>query len=164
MSRITVLKVNKTKADKGYIIVELAYKTEDGKTKGMKIFPFGDQKEIHAVASDLQQGDVLEASFKKNEKGFWDFAALQKTGEKTAQTSTSSGQGVSRGGWETAEERAEKQGKISKQAVLNTAVAYFEVNKGKPTPEQVVEVAQYFLDYVNGKQQQVTNQPTGDVE
>ncbi len=164
MSKITVIKVNKTQAPKGYSIVELAYKTEEGQTKGMRIFPFGDQKEVSEVAGNAKQGDVLEASFRKNAKGYWEFGSLKATGEQVAQavTANSTG-GRTTGYWgETAEERAAKQGKISKQAVLNTAVAYFEVVKGKPTVEQVIEVAQQLLDYVDGKQPQT--KVTGDVE
>lgn len=161
MSRITVLKVNKTKADKGYDVIELAYKTDDGKTKGMKIFPFGDQKELAAVAAASKVGDVLEASFTKNEKGFWNFASLRSTGETAPASGTDAAKASPRSTFETPEERAVKQVKISKQAVLNTSVAFFEAAKVKPTKEDVVSVAQYFLDFVDNKSQ---IQQTGEVE
>ena len=159
MSKITVLRSNKTKSDKGYDVVELAYKTEEGKTKGMKIFPFGEQKEVAAVAANAKTGDVLEASFKQNEKGYWTFGSLKATGE-SAKTEDGVVARKTAGTWETAEERASRQETISRQAVLNTSVAYFEASKTKPSKEDVVEVAKFFLSFVKDRQ----TKQTGEIE
>jgi hypothetical protein len=167
LSKITVIRSTKTTAEKGYPIVELAYKTDDGKTKGMKIFGFGAQKEVAAVAGAAQTGDVLEAVFQQNQKGYWEFASLKNTGEAqpTPAVGGSSGNvsggasGGSRGGnWETSEERAQRQVMIVRQSSLSTAVQFMEVAKIKPTPDDVINTAKIFEAYVLDKQ------PKGDVE
>jgi hypothetical protein len=166
MSKITVLKSTKTMAEKGYPIVELAYKTEDGKTKGMKIFGFGQQKANADVAGSAKSGDVLEATFQQNQKGFWEFKSLAATGETSNAVSsgtggtTSGSTGTSRTSWETAEERAARQILIVRQSSLSTAVSFAEVSKTKPSVEEVIEIAKKFEAYVMG--QKVTQ--TGDVE
>src|SRR2546428_13668382 len=123
MSKITVLKSVVTTADKGYKIVELAYKTEEDKTKGMKIFDIGENKPLFAVAANTKPGDVLDASFTKNQKGFWVFSSLKTTGETGSVAKDASGDKVAprSGTWETGDERAARQALISKQAVLNTS-------------------------------------------
>lgn len=163
MSKLTVLKSNvvAAPAGKNYKICELAYKTDEGKTKGMKIFDFK-YPEVFKVASAAKVGDVLDAQFKQSDKGFWEFATLQATGERDVVQSTTTNThnaGSTKGNWETTEERADRQAKISKQAVLNTAVAFFEAAKVKPSKEDVVEVAKHFLEFVNDKVVQ-----TGEVQ
>ena len=145
MSLITIIRVNKTKADKGYDVIEMAYKTEDGKTKGMKVFPFGDQKEVAAVAAAAKPGDVLEAVFKQNEKGFWNFGSLKATSEKPADKPAAV---ASRGTWETPEERKERQGFIVRQSSLSNAIAFCEAAKIKPTVSEVVDIACDFEEFV----------------
>src|SRR3990172_8667217 len=82
--KITVIKSTTTKAPKGYEIVELVYKTEEDKTKGMKIFNLGDLKQVAEVAKVATTGDILDAEFKQNDKGFWQFDSLTNTGIKAA--------------------------------------------------------------------------------
>lgn len=156
-NKITVLRSTKTKRDgkKGpYPVVELAYKNHEGKTKGMTIFGFGDQAEIAAVAEELKEGDVCDVEFEKNDKGFWQFRNLTKVEVKEGQVVEKP---VSRGNWETSEERAARQVMIVRQSSLSTAVALFDVNKTKASPQDVVNVARLFEEYVFSK-------PTKDVE
>lgn len=161
MSKITVLKSTRTKADKGYPIVELAYKTEDGKTKGMKIFGFGAQKDNSEVAGNAKVGDVLEAQFQQNAKGFWEFGSLRSTGETAALSSTSvSAASVpasgGKGNWETSEERAARQVYIVRQSSVSSAIAL----KPKASVSEVIEVAREFEAFVMGKDKP---QPTGEI-
>lgn len=159
MSKITVLKSTKTTAEKGYPIVELAYKTEDGKTKGMKIFGFGQQKANADVAGSSKPGDVLEATFQQNQKGFWEFKTLSATGASET-VAVSADKPTAKGNWETSDERAARQVLIVRQSSLSTAVSFAEVSKTKPSVEEVIEIAKKFEAYVMG--QKVTQ--TGDVE
>jgi hypothetical protein len=164
--RITVLRSNQTKPEgKNYTVVELAYKTDDGKTKGMKIFGFGPQAENAKVAANAKSGDILEANFQQNAKGYWEFSSLKATGETsqvaqsatptTGVTATASRSG---GNWETSEERAKRQVMIVRQSSLSTAVAL----KPKASVEEVIDVAKQFEAYVLGTE--VASQPTGDVQ
>lgn len=141
MSKLTVLKVIRTKAEKGYPIIELAYKTEEGQTKGMRIFGFGPQADIAATAGNAKEGDVLEATFAKNEKGYWQFKTLEPTEEKVEQTKKTSGT------WETSEERARRQVMIVRQSSLSTAVALSQMGE-VVSPAEVIEVAKQFEAYV----------------
>lgn len=176
MSKITVIRSVKTVAEKGYPVVELAYKTDDGKTKGMKIFGFGEQKANAQVAGDAQQGDVLEAEFEQNAKGYWQFRSLKATGEKATTAGTgvsgstptegrSSGStyaaGQSKGNWETSEERAARQVMIVRQSSLSTAASL----RPKGSAAEVISLAKEFEAFVMGKEapkQQVKQ--TGEVE
>lgn len=167
MSKITVLKVIKTKAEKGYPIVELSYKTEEDKTKGMKIFGWGDQKEIAQVAGDAKQGDVLEAEFEQNNKGYWQFRTLKATGEKAAvkAETPSAGAPAPRGNWETAEERQARQVMIVRQSSLSTAAGMVQHGTKPGTKvdeDEVLKVASKLEAFVLGTKP-VTKQ-TGDVE
>lgn len=161
--KITVVRVTKTEQEGkfgNYPVVELAYKTDDDKTKGMKIYGFGPNKEIAAVAGSSQQGDVLEAEFHQTAKGFWEFASLKNTGEKASVpnsgvSSGSSGPSEARstpkGNWETSEERAARQVMIVRQSSLSNAVAFFDVAKVKPSVNDVIEVAKQFEAFVLGR-------------
>lgn len=158
MAQITVIRSTPSVAPKGYEIVELAYKTDDGKTKGMKIMGFGEQKALIPVAKAAQPGDVLEAGFAQNDKGFWQFTSLANTGRKADAPSTSAApvanSGASRGNWETPDERAARQLMIVRQNALTNAIAYRAAMEPKGLTVDVatiVATAQAFEEYTSGK-------------
>lgn len=156
MSRITVLRSSVSiPAGKTYQVCELGYKTDEGKVKGMRIFGFGDMKPVFDVAAKAVNGDILDAAFEQNAKNYWQFASLTATGEKMATTSSASVPGptkdaptVKGGTWETREERASRQVLIVRQSSLSNALKYFEVVKGKPTVEDVFQLADQMDDFV----------------
>lgn len=169
--KITVLKLDITKQPKGYYVAEVAYKTDDGKTKGMKVLDFV-QKDIFAVLKDgVKPGDVLDADFEKNAKGFWQFAQLVKSGvsvdfSKPATQSTSTSTGASKGNWETSEERAARQVMIVRQSSLAQAVNFSElIGNKKADLEDIIAIARVFESYVLATKD---NRPevaqTGEVE
>ena len=158
MSRITVLRAEVSVPEgKKYKICELGYKTDDGKIKGMRIFGFGNMKPIFDVASAATKGDVLEASFQQNEKGYWEFANLENTGTKAAtapETSVSAPAARKGGDWETSEERARKQVYIVRQSSISAALEFLKHNlpKNAITVSDVVGVAKQFESYVFEKE------------
>ena len=159
--KITILKAEVTKQPKGYSVAEVAYKTDDGKTKGMKVLDFV-QKEVFAVVKDCKPGDVCQADFEKNAKGFWQFSNVVNTGAK-GDTSVSAPQAASApakpGNWETSTERAARQVMIVRQSSLSNALKYCEVNAMKKISEdEVIAIAQIFEDYVLG-----ADKPTGEI-
>ena len=160
--KIVVLKAEVTTAPKGYKVAEIAYKTDDGKTKGMKVLDFV-QKDIFATLKDVKAGDVLNADFEKNAKGFWQFASISKTGDRSDVTAASppvSEATKSKGNWETSEERAARQVMIVRQSSLAQAVNYSDLIKNtKADLEDIVAIAKVFEAYVLG-----TVQQTGEVE
>ena len=159
MAKITVLKQEVvTPPGKKYQVCELGYKTEEGKVKAMKIFGFGDQKAVFDVASKAQPGDVIEAQFAQNDKGYWQFSGLAPTGEKVSPsvvpTGMAGGSGSSRGNWETPEERAARQVMIVRQSSLSNAIALHAAASPKGTEatvDDIVTTAKFFEAYVLGK-------------
>ena len=163
--RITVLRSNVVVPEgKKYKVCELGYKTEDGKVKGMKIFGFGDYKEVFDVAAKATNGDVLEANFRQNDKGFWEFNELTNTGERMAETAETKASGKSttgammgasaRGNWETSDERAARQVMIVRQSSLSNAIAMVAANNPKGAGVQadvVIGIAKVFEEYVLDK-------------
>ena len=163
MARITVLKVNIAKV-KNYETAEVSYKTDDGKTKGMKVLSFL-QKEVFATLQSCEPGDVLDASFEQNNKGYWQFSSVNKTGEKGS-TATPASAGIAggsssvpaKGNWETSEERANRQVLIVRQSCLSTAVDF--LGGKKVTEEDVIKTAKTFEAYVFSKE----SKPVAEVE
>ena len=166
MARITVLKVNIAKV-KNYETAEVSYKTDDGKTKGMKVLSFL-QKEVFATLQSCEPGDVLDASFEQNNKGYWQFSNVTKTGEKgstavpaSAGIAGSSSSVPAKGNWETSDERAARQTMIVRQSSLSNTIAYFELTgHKKASPEDVIAVAKLFEEYVFSKEPK----PVAEVE
>ena len=164
MAKITVLKVNIAKV-KNYETAEVSYKTDDGKTKGMKVLSFL-QKEVFQTLQSCEPGDVLDASFEQNNKGYWQFSSVNKTGEKGSVASSPSLAATpptpAKGGnWETSEERANRQTMIVRQSSLSNTIAYFELTgHKKAAPEDVIAVAKLFEAYVFSKE----SKPVAEVE
>jgi len=160
MPSITVLKSDITTAKnrngKPYNVCEFAYKDDTGKVKSMRIFGFGNSEAAYKVATAAVPGDVVDAVFQQNDKGYWEFASLTATDKKedvTAVAATPATSGKSN--WETSDERAARQLMIVRQSNLKTAVAMFECNKAKATPEDVIKVALMFEEFVMAKNGEV---------
>lgn len=166
--KITILKAEVVKQPKGYSVAEIAYKTDDGKTKGMKVLDFV-QKDVFAVVKDLKPGDICDADFEKNQKGFWQFANVVNTGVSvpalpgdTFTKGASSHIGSKGGNWETSTERSARQVMIVRQSSLSNTINYFELTSHKKaTPEDVIAVARLFEAYV--LQGDRADKPTGEI-
>jgi len=144
--KITILKVDQTKAPKGYSVLDIAYKAEDGKTKAMKVVDFTNKAIFETLAAS-SPGEVFDVTFVKNDKGYWSFGSVTQTGEKAsvAQETTTKKSG---GTWETSEERAARQVLIVRQSCLANAIAYAEMQKVKTSAHDVVHLAETFKEYV----------------
>jgi len=143
--KITVLKVDQTTAPKGYKVIDLAYKASDGKTKAMKILDFV-QRDVYNVLVDSAPGDVLDVTFVKNDKGYWNFGTVARTDEKGSVEVEQKTKGG--GNWETSEERAKRQVMIVRQSSIANAVAYFASQKEKIGVGEIIQVAKAFEEYV----------------
>lgn len=157
MSRqIKVLRVERIKQPKGYFLTELSYTGDDGKVKGMKIYPFDDQKGVADAFADAKEGDVYEVNFRKNDRDFWEFVPTPtKVGGK-AEVATSTP--AKKEQWVP---DAERQRLIVRQNAVTNAVAYSASKEPKGvtiTPAEVIEVAKQFEAYVFGETK------TGDIE
>ena len=149
--QITVLKVEKEKSPKGYLVTSLAYSSE-GKTKGMKIYPFDKQKEVAEAFADAKPNDVYEVEFQKNDRDFWEFKPTPvKLGASAAEPMP-----VKKETWVP---DADRQRMIVRQSSISSAVSLLKEQKGVDVAK-VLEVAKAFEEYVMSK----PTQPTGDVE
>ena len=164
MKQITVIRALTSKAPKGYPIVELAYKSDDGKTKGMKVLGFGPQKAITDILSSVETGAVLDVEFEQNDRGYWQFKSVKPTGKKEDVAVADAGNSSkAKSNWETTEERAARQVMIVRQSSLSSAVAFLAALEPKgitKTADGVVDVAKTFEAYVFSKE----TKPTGDIE
>lgn len=148
--KITVLKVNVSdvQGQKGpYRAAELAYKNERGETKSFKVLSFN--KPVFDIVSAASANDILEVSFQKDQKGFWQMTSASLVGKADpTQTPQSSSGGTSRGNWETPDERAQRQVYIIRQSSLSAAISLAELLKAKPTEMEVMQTAESFAQYV----------------
>ena len=144
--QITILKVDKEKSPKGYVITSVAYESE-GKTKGQKIYPFKEQADVAAAFADAKQGDVYEVNFQKNDRDFWEFAPTPRkldAGQKAEPMHRTEG---AREKWIP---DAERQVLIVRQSCTSSAVEFLKANP-KAKPSDVVDVAKVFEAYVFSK-------------
>ena len=142
--QITILKVDKEKSPKGYVITSVAYESE-GKTKGQKIYPFKEQADVAAAFADAKQGDVYEVNFQKNDRDFWEFAPTPRKLDVSQKAEP-----MSTGSKEKWIPDAERQVLIVRQSCTSSAVEFLKSNP-KAKPSDVVDVAKVFEAYVFSK-------------
>jgi hypothetical protein len=146
--------VNKGK----YKEFELVFK-KDGKVEGKKFFSFN-YPEVYASILAAKEGDsfnvVTEQIPGKDGNKYWQWTSISPSGTPVAQSSTPTTHSVpekaARSNWETPEERAAKQRYIVKQSSLSLALSLLQHNdsdrEGKITSEQVIKLADEFVNYV----------------
>ena len=146
-----------------YQVIDLAYKNKSfqDKLEGKKVISFTN-KDVFNVLQKAQFGDVFEVSRVKNDKGFWDWTAVNTGGASNNVPSASSGSPVAstpmktgtvtpKSNYETAEERAARQVLIVRQSSISSAVDLAVANKIKD-PQEVITIAKTFEQYVFGKE------------
>ena len=154
MATFKVLKVDVTEAGsppKTYQVATVAYMNRNEEVKSTKVLGFVNPT-VFATLTDAQEGDVFEAEWGKNSKGYMELKSLTKGGKVGTTVAEKP-----KGNWETTEERAARQVYIARQSSLANAIKYFEVSKGKPSVDDVIEVAESFVNYVQ-------NGVTGEVK
>ena len=122
----------KPTAKGSYQQLEVAYKnlTFQGKVEAKKLMSFGANSEAFKALITAAPTSVWEVETVKNDKGYIDWIKVAKgsatSSAPTASLSVSSNGAsgaVTKGNWETPEERAKKQVYIIRQSSLNVAVA-----------------------------------------
>ena len=150
-----------------YQVADIAYKNKSfqDKLEGKKVMSFTN-KEVFTTLSNASFGDVLEITREKNDKGYWDWIAVNGSGAGLNEANPivpQKGAGVSapmpgkaatpspKSNYETAEERAARQVLIVRQSSVSSAVDLAVANKIKD-PQAVVEIAKVFEAYVFDKE------------
>lgn len=140
---IVLKSVSEPVAEKGYFYVTVAY-TKDDKDETRKIYSFN--KDMYEAIKKVEVGKPVNVTLKKNEKGYWEWAAIGES--NAAASSTPAGKFTPRANsFETPEERARRQILIVRQSSLAQAVAFLEV--GEYNVKNVLEIAAQFEEWVN---------------
>lgn len=157
--------VNTVPTAKGsYQVIELAYKNKSfqDKLEGKKVMSFTN-KDVFKALQEAKFGDTFTVSRVKNEKGFWDWTAVNAGGggnhqavgvpaaAPTNRGATPVGNSSPKSTYETPEERAARQVLIVRQSSISSAVEFACANKVKDEKE-VIRLAKAFEAYVFGKE------------
>jgi hypothetical protein len=145
---------NVVKGKSRYSVATVAY-IFNGEARTQKIMSFANP-DVFKKVPDLV-GQEVEVTVTKNDGGYNQWSAIGDVGASAPVAAPSSGSTappatrVTGSNYETPAERAAKQVYIVKQSSINAAIALAGHNKEKTTPEDVVKNAQFFVDYVFGK-------------
>jgi hypothetical protein len=134
--------------DKGkYKMAEINYKGQDGKPAQKKLASFTNA-DVFKTLTGAASGSGFDIDQVKNDKGYWDWT--KATSATSAKAAASTGNASPKSTYETAEERAQRQILIVRQSSLSSAIALLGT---KASPQQAIEVAGLFEQYVFGKQE-----------
>jgi hypothetical protein len=104
---------------------------------------------VFKAVQDMQQGKTYTITTEKNDKGYWQWEAVATEEESKPSSAQTPAKTVSN--YETREERQQRQQFIIRQSSITSAIALLAANGGKKnTVEETLEVAQQFVDFVNG--------------
>lgn len=156
----------------GYNAIEVAYKNlskDKSPIEGKKLVDFA-APDVYKILVEAKAGERLNVTSEKGQDGFWKWTSVSgaegavggapQEAQGAAVDSRPNVQPESRGrvtgsNYETADERKErreferqKHRQIARQASLNTAVAFYELTKGKPTLDELKATAMNLEDYV----------------
>jgi len=152
--KIVLQEVNIESVEKGrtkYQIANVVY-TFNGANKSTKIMSFANPQ----VFKDIQTyspGTELVVETTKNGQGYDQWSKVSVAGAAPPNGSAPSSAAPRTNTYETPEERKLKQLYIIKQSSISTAVATLSVgSKVPPTPDDVLKLAQIYVDFVYGNE------------
>ena len=142
-------------------MLEVAYKdlSNAGKVASKKVMSFTKPEEVFKTMAVAKPTEVFDIEMTKGEK-YWEWTKVSKgvaastsgstsaSGSMASHTATSATP-VTKGGWETPEERARKQVYIVRQSSLSNAIATLSVGaKSAPKVADVIAAAREYEAYV----------------
>ena len=141
-----------TKTAKGqYQAIEVSYKNEQGQIQGKKLMSFSNPTVFKAI-QEFAKGDILNVEAVKDDQGYWQWKAVQKSDGTepvaTTKSALTSGGRVTGSNYETPEERAKRQIYIVRQSSISSAIEMLKSNGNDLKVENVLETAQQLVDYV----------------
>jgi len=149
--QITVVEIGSPVATGKYQTLEVIFKNEANEVKNKKLVSFSNPAVFKAVQG-FAKGDVLEVETVK-EGEYWQWKSISKVdGNKaiTAPTPDKPAGKVLGSTYATAEERAQTQVYIVRQSSISAALNLLPLSKGKPTVENVLQIAKQFENFVFG--------------
>lgn len=146
-----------TKGRNTYQVAEVVY-SANGKNGTKKLFSFKNPA-VFSTIKDATRGSNWDIESRK-EGDFWEWVDAKPSGEAAAAAKPAYGGGkVTGSNYETSEERKLRQTFIIKQSSIGHAVELLTTGaKTPPSVEDVLAVAQKFVDYVYG-----TNELAADI-
>jgi hypothetical protein len=157
----------KPTAKGSYQILEVTYKnlTYQGKTESKKIMSFGANASAFKALSDASAGSQWEVTVVKNAQGYNDWTSVVASqGGAAAPSAAPAGKAPAspvKSSYETPEERAQRQVLIVKQSSLSAAVATLSVGAKAVKPDDVIDLAQRYTDWVFGLDPKAGPGPSG---
>lgn len=138
-----------SKNGKSYNQLVVAYRS-NGKISEKKLIPF-ENPDVFKYIEKMNTGDTAEVTTVKNDKGYWDWTAINEGGKQEVATQQSSGttNRVTGSNYETKEERAIRQRYIIRQSSISSAVDSLAVgSKSSLNPDDVIALARKYEAYV----------------
>jgi hypothetical protein len=135
---------------KGWSKANVKFRNVDKNVGGTKtIVSFGDGAEVYKAITQAQTGAVFDIEVKKNGE-YWEWVKATPT-ELPIASKAGFTPSTSPRGFETPEERAQRQVYIIRQSSLANALSYFELTKNtKASVTDVLYVAGQFENHVLG--------------
>ena len=139
-----------------YQVNDLAYKDlNSGKVAGKKIMSFGHTADVFKTLATAQSDEVYTINQEKlpgkDGQEYWTWLSaikLDDIAKSVAETKTQTIATTVKSNYETPEERAKKQVFIVRQNCVTNAVNTLSVGSKSVNPEQVIEVAEKYYNYV----------------
>lgn len=147
----------KPTAKGSYQQLEVTYKnlSYQGKVESKKLMSFGANASAFKVLAEAATGSQWEVTVVKNAQGYNDWPSVAPSSQAPAgATSPQTGAqartqpGQTRSTYETPEERAQRQIYIIRQSSISSAVATLSVGAKSVKPEDVLDVAKQYENYV----------------
>lgn len=157
MSNITIQEVTVetiTKGRNSYNVATVVHTTDRGDNKTKKVMSFANPAVFNAI-KDAKQGEVFEVAFTPGDQ-FFNWASAKPVGTATAAPKTATGGKVVGSTYETPDERKIKQLYIIRQSSISNAIELLSVGaKTPPKVDEVLDIAQHFVDFVYGTNETV---------
>ena len=146
-----------SKANKPYTFLDVSYKnvTFQDKVEAKKHNQYGD-KTVYATLKAASKGDVFTILREKDDAGYWQWVGIEQ-GENAPMAAApnkaaapQAATAAPKSNFETPDERAKKQVYIIKQSCIGYAIETLKTDKKNPAAAEVVDLAQFYVDYVMG--------------
>lgn len=135
-----------TKSGKGtYDLLTVTFKNEEGKVEAKKVLGFATPKDSFMKLRQAVKGDTFAIVREKNDQGYWDWKEVDT--QTMPVNKPAAAPAYQKPTYETPDERAQRQVYIIKQSSIGHAV---ELLGQGAEPEEVIKVAEKFVNYVMG--------------
>jgi len=160
--KIEEVRNGRNKYDKAEVVYSF-----NGQNRTQKLMSFSNPA-IFAQVRKMVSGETYDVEVVKNEAGFNSWAKIVAVSGESAPGVAASGDKPTTGRtnvstYETAEERKIKQMYIIKQSSISNSLDYWKLQDAKPQFDEVLQIAQEFVDFVYGNQEADLFQEDNDI-